>query len=201
MDESLNHSAINKLRDQVMSASGKRTVLGQVKENRMILNVGSKVVYPHQGPCLIGAVVNKVIGGTVTSFYRLALLDNSGDELFVPVDKVRTLGMRQLIAKSDIPKLLGCLKKPAAPSLNWKQRIIDNSKLLASGSASDLALIIGSLTELNETKALSPRDRQVLDKARKNLICEISEVIGESKNAVEEQLDNALNITKGPRNA
>lgn len=165
----------------------------------MLLNVGSKVVYPHQGPCLIGAVVNKVIGGTATSFYRLALLDNSGDELFVPVDKVRTLGMRQLIAKSDIPKLFGCLKTPVAPSLNWKQRIIDNSKLLASGSASDLALIIGSLTELNETKALSPRDRQVLDKARKNLICEISEVIGESKHAVEEQLDNALNITKGPR--
>ena len=169
----------------------------------MILNVGNKVVYPNQGPCRIGAVVKKVFGGRPTSFYSLAVMDDSGDVLFVPVDKVRTLGIRQLIKKSEIPKLLSRLSQEdetiilPATAVNWKQRAIDNSKLFASGSAFDLAKIIGSLSELNETKALSPRERQVLDKARKNLICEISEAMGESKSAAEQQVNNALQVRKG----
>ena len=44
----------------------------------MILTVGNKVIYPSQGPCLIGAVVNKVIDGRATSFYPLAPLEDSG---------------------------------------------------------------------------------------------------------------------------
>jgi RNA polymerase-interacting CarD/CdnL/TRCF family regulator len=86
--------------------------------------------------------------------------------------------------------------KVAEASAPYKFYLNQERKILGAGSAFDLAKIIGSLTELNETKALSPRDRRVLEKARKHLICEISEVIGESKSEAEEQLDNALNITK-----
>ena len=57
-----------------------------------MLKLGNKVVYPYQGPCLIGSVVNKVIAGRPTSFYQLALLDGSGGELFIPVDKISGLG-------------------------------------------------------------------------------------------------------------
>lgn len=126
------------------------------------------------------------------SFYHLALLDDSHGGLFVPIGKVQTLGIRQLLEKSEIPKLLSRLKKAAAPAQNWKQRAISNLKLLTSGSAFDLAEVVESLTELNEMKALTPRDRQTLDRARKILICEISEVMGETKSAAEEQVDKAL---------
>ncbi|HUK40772.1 MAG TPA: CarD family transcriptional regulator [Candidatus Acidoferrales bacterium] len=160
----------------------------------MNLNVGNKVVYPYQGPCLIGAVVKKVIGGRPTSFYQLALLDDSGGELFIPLDKVEDLGIRQLIEKSEIPKLLAHLKKASTRETNWKQRALDNMKLLTSGSAFDLAKVVESLTALNATKALSPRDRQTLDRARRILICEISEVMGETKSAAEQQVENALRI-------
>jgi RNA polymerase-interacting CarD/CdnL/TRCF family regulator len=100
------------------------------------------------------------------------------------------------MAKSEIPKLLGHLETSVAASKNWKQRDIDNLKLLSSGSAFDLAEIIESLTELNERRTLSPRDRDTLDKARKFLICEISEVMGESKEFTEQQVDNALKLRK-----
>ena len=162
----------------------------------MILNVGNKVVYPSQGPCLISSVVKKVVDGRPMSFYHLALLDDSRGGLFVPIGKVQTLGIRQLLEKAEIPKLLSRLKKAGAPAKNWKQRAIDNLKLLTSGSAFDLAEVVESLTELNETKALTPRDRQTLDRARKILICEISEVMGETKSAAEEQVDEALKMRK-----
>jgi RNA polymerase-interacting CarD/CdnL/TRCF family regulator len=79
---------------------------------------------------------------------------------------------------------------------NWKQRAIDNSKLMASGSAFDLAEIIESLTELNSTKVLTPHDRQTLERAKKLLVCEIAEVLGETRVAVEERVEKALQVRK-----
>jgi RNA polymerase-interacting CarD/CdnL/TRCF family regulator len=158
----------------------------------VILTSGNKVVYPSQGPCLIGPIVKKVIDGMQISFYQLALLDDSGGELLVPVDKAQTIGIRPLLNRSDIPKVLGLLKEPSGADNDWKQRANDNFKLLTSGSAFDLAEVVKSLTRLSEKKALSYRESQTLEKARKLLICEISEVLGETKSAAEEQIDEAL---------
>jgi CarD family transcriptional regulator len=162
------------------------------EENWVILTSGNKVVYPSQGPCLIGPVIKKVIDGRPISFYRLALLDESGGELFVPVDKAQTLGIRPLLNMSDIPKVLGLLKEPSGTHGDWKQRVNDNFKLLSSGSAFDLAEVVKSLTELNEKRPLSFRENRTLEKARKLLICEISEVLEETKSAAEERINNAL---------
>ena len=158
----------------------------------MNLIVGNKVVYPHQGPCLIDQVVDRVVDGRSMSFYHLAILDDSGGRLLVPTDKVQAMGIRRLLERSEIPKLFGQLKKAAAPATNWKQRAIEHSKLMTSGSPFDLAAVVESLTELNETKALSPRERQTLDRAKKFLICEISEVMGETRSAAAEHIDRAL---------
>ncbi len=162
----------------------------------MTLTVGNKVIYPSQGPCLIGPVVSKVVDGRLVSFYQLALLDDSGGELLVPVDKAQTIGIRSLLKRSDIPKLLSLLKKPAGAAKGWKQRADDNFKLLRSGSAFDLAEVIKSLTRLGEKKMLSFRESQMLEKARRLLICEISEVMGETKSVAGEQIDKALKARK-----
>ncbi len=162
----------------------------------MLLTVGNKVIYPSRGPCLIGPIVKKVVDGSPMSFYPLALLDDSGGELFVPVDKVQAIGVRLLLKRSKIPKLLGHLKKAAGSAKNWKQRTMDNVKLFASGSAFDLAEIVESLTNLSETKPLMLRDKQTLERARKLLVCEISEVTGETISAAEEQVDKALKVRK-----
>ena len=168
----------------------------------MILNTGKMVVYPLQGPCRVGAVVTKDFGCGPTSCYPLAVMDDSGDMLFVPVDKINHLGIRRPMKRSEIWRLLRELSrevetamKPSTPR-NWRNRAIDNSKLLGSGSVSDLAEIIRSLTESNKTKLLSTRDRQLLDQARKILICEISEVMGETRSAAEQMVDKALNTQK-----
>src|SRR5512140_2596779 len=107
-------------------------------EIRMTFTIGDKVVYPGRGPCLIGGIIQKVVCGTSRSFYRLALLDDSRAELFVPVDNFRDLHMRALLERSEIPKLLGHLKTRAGvtndvgPAKNWRQREADNLKLFSS---------------------------------------------------------------------
>ena len=49
-----------------------------------------------------------------------------------------------------------------------------------------------SLTELRVTRPLTLGESGTLEKARRLLICEISEVMGETKTAAEEQVDRAL---------
>ena len=162
----------------------------------MRLTVGSKVIYPNQGPCLIGSVVQKVIAGSPVSFYQLALLDGSGGELFVPVDKAQTTGLRSLLNSSEVPKLFHHLQQPIEAAKGWKQRAQDNSKRLASGSAFDLADVVKSLTELSEKKELSFPESRMLDKARRLLVCELAEVLKDTKSAVEGLIDQALKAGK-----
>ena len=134
----------------------------------MRLTVGKKVVYPAQGPCMIGSIVKRTIANRSLLFYRLTVLNESGGDLFIPVNKVKQVGIRPLLDKDEIPKLLDQLKRPAKAANDWRQRNLYNLKLFAAGSAFDLAELIESLTELGETKALSFGERKTLERDRKS---------------------------------
>jgi CarD family transcriptional regulator len=162
----------------------------------VVFSVGNKVVYPCQGPCLIDTVINRVVNDRPRSFYHLVVLDGSGGEVYVPVDKVQAVGIRPLLERSDIPKLLDQLTKTSRMAVDWRQRANDNLKLFISGSPFDLARIIESLTELRETKELSLREKWTLERARKLLVSEIAEVMGETKSVAEQQIDQALEVRK-----
>lgn len=168
----------------------------------MTLTVGAKVYYPGRGPCLVDAVVQKVVCGTSAKFYRLALLDDSGAELFVPVGNSSGLQLRALLGRTDIAKLLLHLKsrvgapKDILTAKNWRQRESEKLKLFSSGSVFDLADMVESLTQLSSTKTLAMDERDTLHRARKLLISEISEVMNESKNAAEARIDSVLNPDK-----
>jgi CarD family transcriptional regulator len=154
-----------------------------------MLSVGNKVIYPCQGPCLIGAIVKQTVDGRPIIFYQLIILNNGGGKMFVPVDNARAVGIRPLLEKVEIPKLLDRLGQSAQSSDNHKQRSRDNLKL-------DLADIVESLTELSETKSLSFGEHKTLDRAKALLVSEISEVIEETKEEVERQVDMALKARK-----
>ncbi|HWC77009.1 MAG TPA: CarD family transcriptional regulator [Blastocatellia bacterium] len=169
------------------------------KSIKVMLTVGNKVVYPSRGPCIVGAIVQKMIGDLPVTFYQLRVLDDGGGDVFIPVDKVNSVGIRQLLRKTDIPQLLNRLGERTQAADDHRQRASDNSKLLASGSPFGLAQIVESLTELGETKALSSNDRKVLERARRLLVCEMSEVIGVTKEEAEGRLDQA--VSAGRRQA
>ena len=161
-----------------------------------MLIVGRKVVYPCQGPCLIGAVVRRIIDDRTMTFYHLLVLNDGGGELFVPADKIEAVGIRPLLKRSEIPELMEKLKKPSTSADNSRQRALDNLRLLASGSAFNLAEVVESLTELNETKSLSIGERRTLERAKRLLVCELSEVLGKTKEEAERQIDKALGARK-----
>ncbi len=158
----------------------------------MQLEVGNTIVYPNQGPCLIQSIVERMVMDKPMSFYQLLVLDEEGGNLFVPVEKALTIGIRRLLDLSAIPRLLTQLQEPAQPATLWKQRAADNQKLFASGSAFDLATVIQSLTQLSLTKSLSFGESKTLERAKKLLIGELAEVLCLAKEKVEAKIDQAL---------
>lgn len=161
-------------------------------ERSMTLTSGGKIVYPSQGPCLVGPVVERNIAGTILRFYQLIVLDEAGGDLFVPLDKIFKVGIRPLLGKDEIPRLLAKLKKRKEPVDTWRERNLNNLKLVASGSAFDLAEVVTSLETLRKRKGLSFHESKMLEKARRLLVGEMSEVMGMSREDVEEQVDVAF---------
>lgn len=165
----------------------------------MMLDVGNKVIYPSHGPCLVSSIVNKIVDERPMTFYQLLVLNDGCGTLLVPVDKVKSIGIRPLLNKREILILLDQLKRPSTAATDRKQRVRDNLKLLLSGSAFDLAEIVESLTEMIETKPLSFGERGTLDRAKRLLVCEVSEVMGETKEQAEERIDQALIARTGTK--
>lgn len=157
----------------------------------MLLTTGSKIVYPSQGPCLIGPMIERIVGGQPLMFYQLLVLNGGGD-LFIPVDKVEAVGIRLLLRVPEIHRLLEHLAQPVSVIDNYRQRHLHVLKLFASGSAYDLAEIVGSLSELNSKKSLSYGEHKVLERAKGLLVCEVAEVMETSKEVAEKQVDLAL---------
>ena len=162
----------------------------------MILTIGRKAIYPSQGPCRIDGVVKRVVNGRPMSFYQLTLLDDRGGDLFVPVDKVEAIGVRLLLKKSEVPKLIAALEKTTKRTRDLKERILDNVRTVTSGSALDLVEAVKALTELRNSRTLTPGESRMLERSRRLLVWEISEAMGETKIEAEEQIDRALGRRK-----
>ena len=161
----------------------------------MILRHGNKVIYPYQGLCMIGPVVKKIMNGKTMNFYHLEVLDDGGD-LFVPVEKIATVGIRPLVKESEIPRLLDRLQEPTPEASHYSQRAQNNARLIASGAALDLAEVVASLTDLRRARTLSFGEKKALDKAKRLLICELSEVMQQTEGEAEAQIDQALQARK-----
>jgi RNA polymerase-interacting CarD/CdnL/TRCF family regulator len=159
---------------------------------RMQLGVGNKISYPLQGPCLIGAVVTKIIGGAPIEFHRFIPLGEGGAEFLVPFDHEPAAGVRRLLDVSEIPEVLARLTRPALPSGGTRHRIAEHLRLFATGKALDLADAIASLTEMRRMNRLVNGEHSLLDKARRLLAREIAEVLSESEAAAEDRIDEAL---------
>jgi CarD family transcriptional regulator len=158
----------------------------------MKLTIGKKIVYPAQGPCVVGSIVNRTIGNQQQPFYQLFVLNHDNMSLFVPIQKINQVGIRPLLDRAEIPRLFEQLRQPAKESPGWRQRNLHNLKLFAGGSAFDLAEVIESLTELREARALGFGEYKTLQRARELLICELSLVLKQAKEKAERLLDEAL---------
>ena len=158
----------------------------------MQFEIGDKVIYPNHGLGVVDRIEEKTILGTTCGFYSLRMA-TSDTTVLVPVDNVDDVGLRRAISDNEVKKLFTLLGNGKIENhQNWKGRFKDNSDKMRTGSLYDVVDVLKSLNHLSQSKNLSFREKRMLDRAKFLVISEISEVMSESSEAIEDRVDKAL---------
>lgn len=159
----------------------------------MTYREGNKVIYPRLGICRVSGVIEHTISGTTVKLYALKPLDHQDTTtVMVPVNKAAEVGVRKLIEKTDIPKLLRFLGKDIEVATDHRKRNARNAERLASGEIYEVADSLKTMAKLSKSKTLSPEEQQTMARARHLIMREIAHVTKLSVEEVEEMIDNAL---------
>lgn len=154
---------------------------------------GNKVIYPRLGICRVSGVIEHTAGGTIVKLYALKPLDHQETTtVMVPVNKAEEVGVRKLIEKEDIPKLLKFLGKDIEVASDHRKRNAKNAERLASGEIYEVADSLKTMSKLSKSKTLSPEEQQTMSRARYLIIKEIAHVTKLTTEEVETMIDDAL---------
>ncbi len=163
----------------------------------MEFQVGEKVIYPNHGIGVVESIQTRPVGGGQVSLYELRILANDS-RVWVPQDNADGVGLRPVIRPSDVRKIFNLLGDGKVEQLsNWKGRFKENSDKMRTGSLYEVAVVLKGLTYLSRKKALSFREKRMLERAKFLLVSEIAEAESKARGATEEKVDKALEKTFG----
>ena len=155
-----------------------------------MFQVGDLAVYPAHGVGVIEKIESQEISGCRQDFYVMRILDNNMI-IMIPTTNVDHVGLRDIIAKTELPKLFSILKKRDVilDSQTWNRRYRDYMEKIKTGSVFEVAEVYRDLLILRYDKELSFGERKMLDTARTLLVKEISLAKEITESQVESDLD------------
>ena len=164
----------------------------------MEFQVGEKVIYPNHGIGIVESIQTRPIPGGKISLYQLRILSNDS-RVWVPQQNADGVGLRHVITAADVRRIYNLLADGNIDQHpNWKDRFKENSDKMRTGSLYEVAVVLKGLTFLSRKKALSFREKRMLDRAKFLLVSEIAEVEGKTQATIEERVDKALAKTFVP---
>jgi CarD family transcriptional regulator len=155
--------------------------------------IGDKAVYPGHGVGEIEAIETKKINDMELSFYIMKII-NSGLKIMVPVNNIKSTGMRDLIQEQDIEEVISILKERnyKIENITWNKRFKDYNERLKSGSIFEVASVLRDLVVLGKTKDLSFGEKRMYEMAVNLISQEISFVRNQSQSEVISELEKIL---------
>jgi CarD family transcriptional regulator len=115
-------------------------------------------------------------------------------KIMIPIQNAEAVGLRQLIADAEIPKVYSILqtRKISVDGATWNRRYREYMEKIKTGSIYELAEVLRDLCLLKVDKDLSFGERKMLDTARNLLVREISIAQGVSEDKVEQDIFQIL---------
>jgi len=155
-----------------------------------MFQVGNLAVYPAHGVGIIEKIETQEISGCTQDFYVMRILDNNMI-IMIPTSNVDNVGLREIIPKTELPKLFTILEKRDVTLNNqtWNRRYRDYMDKIKTGSVFEVAEVYRDLLLLRLEKELSFGERKMLDTARTLLVKEISLAKEIKESQVEKDLD------------
>jgi CarD family transcriptional regulator len=153
--------------------------VGEANHKKGVLNlmfqIGDKAVYPGHGVGVIESIETKQISGRELLFYMLRIVD-SGMTIMIPHDNANAVGLRCVIRKPEVSKVLQILKARdvEVDTQTWNRRYREYMEKINTGSIFEIAEVIRDLHLLKVEKELSFGERKILDMAKGLLIKELA---------------------------
>ena len=157
-----------------------------------IFVIGEKVVYPNHGVGVIEQIDSRRISGREEAFYHLKIAANNM-MVMIPATNARDVGLRKLIKKGEVDKVLLHLKNTKVKNASdWKNRFKENSEKMRTGCIFEVSDVLKSLSQLSINRILSFREKKMLDRARQLIISEVATASNVSEDKAQELIDSAL---------
>ena len=162
---------------------------------------GDTVVHPEHGAAVIEELKDKEFLGEKRKYLVLRVV--YGDlTLSVPVDSAEQVGLRPVISKAQVKKILKVLTEAETISAaNWSRRFKNNMEKLHSGDPYQVAEVVKNLAIRERQKGLSAGEKRMLAKARQILVSELSHATGKSDEEAEVMIDEVLDGAHGVKMA
>lgn len=138
-----------------------------------MFGIGDRIVYPMHGAGVIEDIEEVEILGEKRKYFIIKM--PIGDmKVMVPVDSAEEVGVRQIVDKVDMDKVVMILRghKTTMPQ-NWNRRYRANMDKIKSGDIFELASVVRNLMMLDSEKGLSTGERKMLNGAKQMLVSEM----------------------------
>ena len=160
---------------------------------------GDTVVHPEHGAAVIEELREREFLGEKRKY--LVLRVAYGDlTLMVPVDNTEEVGLRQVMSKPEVKKVLNVLKQDESTmAANWSRRFKNNMEKLHSGDPYQVAEVLRNLSIREREKGLSAGEKRMVTKARQILISELSYSTGGTEDDAEAMIDKVIEEAHGSK--
>ncbi len=158
----------------------------------MTFSIGDTVIYPHHGAAVIEKVETRQLKGEVRNYFVLRL--TYGDlTVMVPSDSIEECGIRNVVSKKEVEKVLDILRQPEGKQAgNWSRRFKANYEKLRSGDIYQVAEVVRNLATRDKEKGLSAGEKRMLSKAKQILLSELAVAIKKDEEKAEELVNRTL---------
>lgn len=139
-----------------------------------MFSVGDKIVYPTHGAGVVKNIKEEKILGETKSYYVLYM--PVGElKLMVPVENVSELGLRKIIDKEEVYRVLEVLSDQESElSSNWNRRYRANMEKIKSGDIDEVAIVARDLYSRDKEKGLSTGEKKMLEQAIRIVVSELA---------------------------
>ncbi|MDA8229398.1 MAG: CarD family transcriptional regulator [Desulfitobacterium hafniense] len=157
-----------------------------------MFQIGDKVVYPMHGAGVIEAIEEREVLGEKKKYYVMHM-PVGNMKVFVPLNNIDGLGLRQVIPHTQVPNVIDVLRTRTGPStLAWNRRYRANMDKIKSGNIFEVAEVVRSLAQRDREKGLSTGEKKMFENAYQILVSELvlAEEVGEDN--VRELVEKSL---------
>jgi CarD family transcriptional regulator len=164
-----------------------------------VFRKGDTVVHPEHGAAVIEELCVREFLGEKRRYFKLRV--SYGDlTLMVPVDSTEEVGLRSVVGKNEVKKVLAVLREDESKmAANWSRRFKNNIEKLRSGDIYQVAEVVRNLSIRERERGLSAGEKRMINKARQILISELTYATGGGEEKAEAMIDKVLDESHGAR--